>query len=629
MTSEKMPLYFDARNTLFRSPFGAVRKGQTVTLRLGILDGYYVTQPVARVDLKEETQMIPMEATGTTWEDYHLVECSFTAEKTGQYWFSFEAENGVGELLTLGDDPAHLGTVGILTAPQDRTGYLITSYENGFEVPAWFRGTVMYQIFPDRFYRSTAREYPKKERMHENWNEEVAVTPLAGQKHYIADDFFGGNLKGIEEKLSYLAYLGVHVIYLNPIFLSCSNHRYNTSDYEQIDPLLGDLSDFTHLCEEAGKREIRIILDGVFSHTGNLSRYFNADGRFPDLGAAQSMDSPYASWYQFEQWPCKYKCWWGDESLPDVEETDPGYREYMLGENGIVRRWLRAGASGFRLDVADELPDLFLDELYAAVKAEKEDAVVIGEVWENAARKYSQETLRSYVHGRQMHSVMNYPFRKALISYLMQECTAQDAADSIMLIKQDYPEPFFHALMNLTGSHDVPRSLSTLCGLSEEGIPRIERGSLEPDEKTRQKGIRKLNLLIAALAFLPGNLCIYYGDETGMTGMSDPFCRRPFPWDHLDQELIEEIRHMIQIRSSEIAFQTGDLRFIPVSDDVLCFIRETQEEAFLILINRGEKTLFRIPDGMHLKPLGAMQEEIEKRKILLEAESWQIFKLKK
>ena len=627
MTQEKQPLYFDSRNTLFRSPFGAVPAGTRVTLRMGILDGCIMSYPRLRVDHGEDTQIYPMTALLKKEGDYHLVESSFTPETTGQYWFTFEAETSDGQMLVLGDDPLRLGTEGILTEPQNRTGFLLTAFEPDFEVPEWFRGTVMYQIFPDRFYRSRGKAYPVYPRMHEDWNEEVAVTPLPGQKHYVADDFFGGNLKGIEEKLSYLAYLGVHVIYLNPSFLSCSNHRYNTSDYTMIDPLLGDLEDFTHLCAEAKKREIRIILDGVFSHTGNYSRYFNADGRFPDLGAVQSKDSPYYSWYRFEEWPRKYECWWGDASLPNVEETDPGYRVYMLGENGIVRRWIRAGASGFRLDVADELPDLFLDELYRAVKAENPEAVVIGEVWENAARKFSQNTLRSYVHGRQMHSVMNYPYRRVLLDFLTGACGPEEVRDEIGLILQDYPEPVQYALMNLTGSHDVPRALSLLCGLDENGVPREERGMLEPDEKTRRTGLEKLRLLIAALAFLPGNLCIYYGDETGMTGMSDPFCRRPFPWGHLDEKLVEDVHRIIQIRNGEGALRRGTLRFLDLGEDLLAFVRKWEEEEILVVINRGETTFFKVPEDLHPKEMFGEKPVLETRRIHMDARSWKIFRL--
>ncbi len=587
---DKQPLYHDSHDLEYRAPFGAVCVGQTVTLRMGILDGYYVSVPRVRIRWNDGEQTLVMEAVGRVYNGYHLVEAKFTPHKTGQFWISFAAENGVGHTITLCDDMEHFGGKASARYDGSEVPYLLTVYEKDFFVPEWFQDSVMYQIFPDRFYKSDREVCAKKPRMHENWDEEVAITPFGDQKHYMADDFFGGNLAGIEDKLDYLASLGVKILYLNPIFHAVSNHRYNTADYEQIDPTLGTKQSFIRLCKSAKARGIRIILDGVFSHTGHISRYFNADGSFNDLGAAQSKDSPYFSWYRFEDWPKKYQCWWGDESLPNVEEENPDYREYILGKDGIVRQWIRAGASGFRLDVADELPDLFLNELFAAVRAENPDAVVMGEVWENAAMKEAYGSLRPYLHGRQMHSVMNYPLRNILLEFFMNSCSASDVARAIMQLQEHYPKDVFHALMNMASTHDVPRALSLLSGMYDPGLPRPQLATLEPTQEQKAMGKRRLSLMMAALFFLPGNACVYYGDEAGMTGMRDPYCRRTFPWGREDQTLTAHVQNVSRIRASEEPLRGGDVRFLDAGRDVLCFVREKEGKKRIVLINRAPVT---------------------------------------
>ncbi len=595
---QKQALKHDSHDTAFRAPFGAVRTGQTVTLAMGILDGFYVTRPRVRIRWEGGEQTLLLAADGRVLDGYHMVSAAFTPEKTGQYWLSFAAENGVGDTMRLCDSAAHLGGEGRVTYDGEDTPYLLTVYEKDFHVPEWFRDTVMYQIFPDRFYRSDRGHCEPKPRMHKDWNEDVSIMPAPGQTHYVADDFFGGNLAGIEEKLDYLYDLGARVLYLNPIFEAVSNHRYNTADYERIDPLLGTNEDFSALCRAANARGMRVILDGVFSHTGNISRYFNADGRFPDRGAAQGEDSPYFEWYSFTHFPDRYECWWGDRSLPNVREETPSYRQYILGENGIVRRWLAAGASGWRLDVADELPDLFLEELFAAATAEKSDAVVLGEVWENAAMKEAYGRLRPYLHGRQMHSVMNYPLHGVLLDFLLEKASARDAAAVIMSLAESYPEEIFHALMNMTGTHDVPRALSVLSGLNGDGVPREKLAELKTNGEQKKKGLARVRLLFAALFFLPGNVCIYYGDEAGMTGMRDPYCRRTFPWGSEDRELTEAVRRLARLRGEIAPLCGGSVRFLDGGDDVLAILREKDGACAVAAINRaGEERCVKLPQG--------------------------------
>ncbi|MGI6005707.1 MAG: glycoside hydrolase family 13 protein [Christensenellales bacterium] len=567
-------LYHHSHNKVFRSPFGAVPEGTAVRLRLGLHPHHGVHSPRLLIWHGGEKKALEMSETGHFFNQYALYEAVLTPQEPGHFWYGFCAWAQDGHTLYWGDNPGHLGGEGWMYHQDDFPAYLLTVYKKDFRVPDWFKGGIMYQIFPDRFYKSESAHCPEKPRMHENWDEDVAFTPLEGQSHYCADDFFGGNLKGIEEKLPYLADLGVSILYLNPIFQSVGNHRYNTGDYEKIDETLGTKEDFIRLCRAAKDHGIAIILDGVFSHTGNISRYFNFDGRYKDLGAAQSQGSPYYRWYTFYQWPTKYECWWGDETLPNTRESDESYRHYMLAEGGIVRRWIAAGAMGWRLDVADELPDLFLSELYQAVKSENPQAVVMGEVWEDASRKEAYGHLRPYVHGHQMDTVMNYPLRNALMDFLMHKTDAAGAAGIVMQLKESYPPDFFHSLMNMTGTHDVPRVLSSLCGIEpHHGTPRSILRTMEPDEGSLARGKALLKLLATALFTLPGNVSIYYGDEAGMTGMRDPFNRRTYPWGREDQSLLAHFKALGHIRRSQEALCCGDLLFEDAGPDILAFRR--------------------------------------------------------
>nr|WP_162990681.1 glycoside hydrolase family 13 protein [Maliibacterium massiliense] len=584
-----IPLYHHSHMPLFRTPFGAVPQHTSITLRLGVDPHLPCKAPHLHLFRDGTTHMLPMTRTALAYNGYDLYEVTIRGQYIGALWYCFCVPLRDGGALYWGDNPKRVGGEGWMyyEAPP---AYLITVYAQDFSVPAWFRDKVMYQIFPDRFFRSAARTYPQKPRMHADWQEEVAYSPLPDQDHYCADDFFGGNLAGIAEKLPYLKSLGVSVLYLNPIFLSISNHRYNTADYETIDPLLGTADDLRDLCEKARAHGISILLDGVFSHTGAISRYFNADGRFDEVGAAQSPDSPYAQWYTFIDWPERYECWWGDTSLPNTREDSMSYMDYMLGKNGIVRKWLRLGARGWRLDVADELPDVFLNELHAACKRERADAVVLGEVWEDAATKTSYGHVRHYVLGNQLESVMNYPLRNVLINYFTYKASPEDVAQQVMVLKEHYPRDFFHSLMNMTGSHDVPRLLSLLSDVPQPGYgtPREHIRLMEPTDRQKTLGRARVRLMASVLFTLPGNPCIYYGDEAGLTGMTDPFCRRTFPWGREDEDLQAHFRHLGQLHNAHGALCGGDVTFAQAGEDILCYLRSDASSHIVVAVNRSE-----------------------------------------
>ena len=371
------------------------------------------------------------------------------------YWFRFWRDDGTGCLL-------------------DKTGYRsegeivpwqLTVYEET-HTPAWFGEGVTYQIFPDRYCRLNIPDpagLVGNRWVHEDWNDSPVWQPENGEVKN--RDFFGGSLAGVAAHLDDLAALGVSTLYLCPIFESASNHRYNTADYTRIDPMLGTEEDFRDLCAEAKERGIRILLDGVFNHTGSQSIYFNADGFYPSLGAAQSKDSPYYDWFQFSRWPDSYDAWWGIDTLPNVREDCPDYVDYIIqGENSVVKRWLRAGASGWRLDVADELPGEFIEKLRAAVEETDPEALVLGEVWEDASNKISYSRRRRYFLGRELHGVMNYPFRTALLHYLL-DGPAEDFQAAMETLRENYPPAAFYSAMNFLGTHDTPRVLTLLGGV--------------------------------------------------------------------------------------------------------------------------------------------------------------------
>lgn len=560
-----MPLYHNSRSPACRNPVGPVRTGQAVVLRL--LGAKELVRADVRLWDGQTARTLPMNRV-----DESVFEAVIpTPQQPGLMWYDFRAVDRDGRARAYGNAPDGLGGTG---QEQDCPhAFQITVYDGGYATPSYLWDGIMYQIFPDRFRRTGAlRATRPGQVLHENWNDPPVLTPAPGIEN-TASDFYGGTLRGIREKLSMLKEMGVTVLYLNPIFLSRSNHRYDTGDYTRVDPMLGDEADFADLCRAAEEMGMRIVLDGVFSHTGDDSVYFNKYGAFPDVGAYQSKDSPYYPWFSFEHYPDKYKCWWDFQNLPTVNKTDESYRRFICGSDGVARRWLRAGASGWRLDVADELPMAFLRSLRAAVKAEKPDALLLGEVWEDASHKTAYGEMRCYCCGDTLDSVMNYPLRTVLIDFLTHRATARDVYRLLRSQQENYPAPFLYALMNLTGSHDRARTINTLAGRDFSDIPYARRGEGRLTEAEYALGKARYLTMLRALCALPGMPCIYYGDEAGMTGGSDPYCRGPYPWGHEDEDLKRQVAALLQERLRSPALRTGRLELFVPDEDTLLIIR--------------------------------------------------------
>lgn len=580
---------FSSRDERYRSPFGAQPTGQAVFFRICPARGLHcsgarlcVQYEACRQDGEERSPVrsslfwAGMEGELQEWWD-----CHYTPEEAGIYWYWFELDTAAGEryLARRAD-----GTAEIAASPE-APRWQLTCYEPGFQTPGWLSGGIFYQIFPDRFARSGEKKegVPSGRKLREDWG---------GQPEWETDehgkianrDYFQGDFKGMEQRLDRLAELGVTCLYLNPVFEAHSNHRYDTADYTKIDPLLGTEEDFRSFIRTARQLGIRVLLDGVFSHTGADSVYFNREGRYPSVGAAQSAGSPYYSWYRFRHWPDRYACWWGVETLPEIDKLAPGFEQYINGENGVVRRRIREGAAGWRLDVADELPDEFLDGLRGAAKTEEADALVLGEVWEDASNKVSYGHRRRYLLGGQLDSVMNYPFRAAILDFFH----GGDAAlffNRIEDIVENYPPQVTRLLMNVLGTHDTERVLTALADEPAAGRGREWQAGRKLPPPERERGLKEMRLAAALQYTLPGVPCIYYGDEAGMEGYRDPFNRGCYPWGGEDAGLLHWYRRLGQLRHACPALKEG--RFVPLyaAPNVVCYERTGGGARLLCAVN--------------------------------------------
>ena len=582
---------FHSRNSIYRNPTGAVQVQTNIHFKLLVPREFRCS--AARLMVGEEftkqVKTLGLFWCGMNGEDHEWWECDFTPEQSGLYFYRFEIDTWRG---TLGITSRFGGESGIdeYGSPEGEC-WQLTVFESQYQTPDWLSGGIMYQIFPDRFYRSGTTKYnvPQDRYLHQRWGSQPEWRPNH-QGETTNSDYFGGDLEGIIQKLDYLQSLGITCIYLNPIFEAHSNHRYDTADYTKVDPLLGTKEDFIRLCKEANKRGIHIILDGVFNHTGSDSIYFNRKGRYQTLGAYQSQDSPYYDWYQFYQWPEQYACWWNFETLPNVNETNETYNAYINGTDGVIQTWLKAGADGWRLDVADELPDLFLDHITKAAKQVKPTSMILGEVWEDASNKMAYGQRRRYLLGKQLDSVMNYPFREAIIGFLTGKNPAE-MMELIMTVLEHYPPSAIHLLMNHIGTHDTERILTVLGGEPLNGRDREWQSRTKLSQEQRSRGLSLLKLASLMQYTLPGIPCVYYGDEAGMEGYRDPFNRGCFPWGHEDAELVNWYRSLGKIRHSCEVLKQGTLEPYYADDDCFVYIRsdEAVGQKLLVAANRTEQ----------------------------------------
>ena len=470
--------------------------------------------------------------------------------------------------------------------------FVLLIHSADYDTPEWFRGRTMYHVFVDRFYRGEGKVGTRDDAIiNEDWDNGVMQYPEKWGDKLANNMFFGGNLWGVCQKLDYLRSLGVGVIYLSPIFRAYSNHKYDTGNYLEVDEMFGGRAAFDALIKKAAELDIKIILDGVFNHTGDDSLYFDKYGKYGFRGAYSDPDSAFRNWYKFRKYPEEYESWWGITILPRLDHSSESCRRFFTDEqSGVCARYVRAGIGGWRLDVADELSDQFLDELRVAVKGASDgEAIIIGEVWENAAEKVAYSQRRRYLRGAQLDSVMNYPLRNGILAFLVDK-DAEMLADILKSIDASDPKCVCDSLMNLLGTHDTERIL-TLLGDAGEDVSELSCRELEQkrlSDAQRASGIALQKLAAVIQYTVYGVPSVFYGDEAGVEGYGDPFCRRTFPWGRECGELLEHYTRLGNIRATEKLFVDGEFCVEHASGAFIAYRRYNESEQLTVVVNASD-----------------------------------------
>ena len=573
-------ILYNSKELQYKTPFGVLKPEEICRMTVSVPVSCR-TQSVELV-IEEENgkpyrNVMFTEVETEDLYEHHRVE--FALEEPGLYFYYFriQTEGSTFRLFKYGND----------TNMEDGAKWQLSCVSEEYPVPEDFQGRVFYQIFPDRFHQSGECDCSEKLKpywVHEDKNEMPVFRPDENGE-MLNNDFYGGNLNGIREKLPYLHDLGVRALYLNPIFMAFSSHRYDTADYRRIDPMLGTDEDFVALCEAAHKLEMKIILDGVFSHTGSNSRYFDSEGIF-GTGAVSDPKSPYRSWYQFRHYPDVYNSWWGFKTLPCLDKSSPELRKFIFGgEDSVIAKWLRLGADGLRLDVVDELPDEFLMELRIALRKIKPDALLVGEVWEDASNKIAYDRRRRYFTAAQLDSVMNYPWRKAILDFARGSDRGEALENAVMTLAENYPAEVLNANLNLLSSHDASRAITAILDSSDADREELYRrmDAVTPEQLAWAKSRFKLACFLQFM--LPGCPCVYYGDEAGMTGYRDPFNRQYYPWGREDQDLQRHIRSLAKLKNDYEVLQKGDVRVLHAGKGRFAFSRSWKGKTMTLWCN--------------------------------------------
>ena len=550
MEHQGLRILFNSWDTKYKKPFGALKTGQECFLNIHVPQSCPATNVFFVLQKDGETEKFLKMQKGKT-EDYYSEFClKFSINKKGLYfyWFYVEKQDGGFRLFRQGQYDTNM---------EAGDKWQITCYDKNYGAPDWAKGKVFYQIFPDRFYKSGSTNLENKLTpftVHENITDCPNWFP--DQNGNWNNDFFGGNLNGIIEKLDYIKDLGADIIYLNPIVKAFSNHRYDTADYKSVDPMLGTLKDFKKLCDEAHARNIKIIIDGVFSHTGNKSIYFEE--------AVKRENSPYRDWYDFKSFPDHYTAWWGIKTLPQIKKGHPEFIKFITED--VIPFWLGLGVDGIRLDVADELTDGFIKK----IKESAQDKLIIGEIWEDASNKISYGFRRSYLHGDELDSVMNYPFLNAVVGFVKREKSADDFANEIMMIAENYPPEILSCCMNMLSTHDTVRII-TLLSAEDFNKTKNEKANYRLADRKNAEDVVKNAAFLQFM--LPGSPSIYYGDEVGMEGFEDPFNRRFFEWDKVGCDLFLFYKKLCRIKHEYPCLKGCNIKF-ENDRNVLIFARD-------------------------------------------------------
>lgn len=574
---------FNSRKIECKSPYGAVKCGEKLSLHFPIASWVSVDKMYVFIRLGDVSTPVEMHFEKSE-NGFSVYTADYVFDAAGIYYYRFEMRNRDG-IWYYGR-----GENGESVCGENLPEWQLTVYKSSYKTPDFAKGNIIYHIFVDRFNRADGVKTKRKYRLHESFSESPEVVSADGK--YYADDFFGGNFNGIREKLDYLEELGVGIIYLSPIFKAYSNHRYDTGDYLKVDELLGTEDDFKRLLDAAHEKGMKVILDGVFNHSGADSLYFNKFGTYDSLGAYQSKSSPYYDWYFFKKFPDEYACWWGCDNVPDLNKSSKDYRALVFGKNGVVEKWQKLGADGWRLDVVDELPIDFVNLLIKKIKSVNKDALVIGEVWEDASTKVSYGELRPYLLGDQLDGTMNYPFMNAIIAYV-RDGDEKFFKDTVQSILENYPKETVYCLMNSLGTHDTVRIINALSDVRAHGWSKTHKLGYKLPDSEYEKAKKKLYLASVLQFTLPGIPSIFYGDEAGLQGFDDPINRRPYPWGSEDEEILAHYKILGRIRRENRAVFSGGFNMRD-ENGLVAYERAGGDDEILIAVNAGadDKTLF-------------------------------------
>lgn len=573
---------FNSRKIECKSPYGAVKCGEKLSLHFPIASWVSVDKMYVFIRLGDVSTPVEMRFEKSE-NGFSVYTADYVFDAAGIYYYRFEMRNRDGVWYY------GRGENGESVCGENLPEWQLTVYKSTYKTPDFAKGNIIYHIFVDRFNRADGVKTKRKYRLHESFSESPEVVSADGK--YYADDFFGGNFNGIREKLDYLEELGVGIIYLSPIFKAYSNHRYDTGDYLKVDELLGTEDDFKRLLDAAHEKGMKIILDGVFNHSGADSLYFNKFGTYDSLGAYQSKSSPYYDWYYFKKFPDEYACWWGCDNVPDLNKSNKDYRALVFGKNGVVEKWQKLGADGWRLDVVDELPIDFVNLLIKKIKSVNKDALVIGEVWEDASTKVSYGELRPYFLGDQLDGTMNYPFMNAIIAYV-RDGDEKFFKDTVQSILENYPKETVYCLMNSLGTHDTVRIINALSDVRAHGWSKTHKLGYKLPDSEYEKAKKKLYLASVLQFTLPGIPSIFYGDEAGLQGFDDPINRRPYPWGGEDKEILDHYKKLGRIRRENRAVFSGGFNMRD-ENGLVAYERAGGDDEILIAVNAGadDKTL--------------------------------------
>lgn len=607
-----LSLHHDSRALADKRPFGAVPAGTEVQLAFSALPGVeqatlvierrqhegdqtvLAYHPLARVPMQRSTAGAP------AGQERFTARHRFDAVGVHGYWFevriageAYVLQNNL-ETIPWTREKGSNGLALVGRAPDaDRKirRLRLSVFKPDFQVPAWAADAVYYFVFPERFRNGDPGNDPQPGQRryqdqaierHARWNE-APFKPGSGDgsDKVFNNDFFGGDLAGIIDKLDYIRALGANAVYMTPVFTAPSNHKYDTADFKQIDPAFGNNAEFTRLTQEAARRGIRVVPDASLNHVGSDSVYFDRygnhstgpDGR-PNVGAFANAriraDSPWASWFTFDATQTtpqrQYRGWAGEPDLPELNKAAPGWRHFAYGApDSITRTWLQRGAAGWRMDVAPFVPDDFWREWRSVVKQTDPNAITIAETWHDASR---------HLLGDMFDSTMNYIFRNVVLDYAAGG-PASAAVKPLELLREQYPPQALHALMNLLSSHDVPRALHQL------GDTRLPGPAV--DATTVARARQRLRLATLLQMSYPGAPAVYYGDEVGLTGGADPYNRAPYPWadqgGQPDMALHADVTRMVAMRHAHPVLRRGALLAPLHADDAVLVLARRLGEA--------------------------------------------------